>query len=442
MDRSLVILSPCLRRNHSLYLHMPSLRSNPLTIAINARLVPEDAGGVAPFVAGLVHGLGQLTDGEERYVIFIHPSRPRWLDGVLGNNQRLIGGRRSASGRLLDVLRPLKPHLRLLMELQLQLRARREHEDAGSTFDVVNPDVIHFPFQHMAHTDVPAIFNPHDLLHLHFPQFLGRGTLAWRQATYPRWCERARFVVAESNFVRNDLIEQYRLPPSKVAVIPRGAPTQLYENPTDADLTRIRGTYNLPGEFIFYPAQTWPHKNHLKLLEGIHVIKRERGRIVHLVCSGTKNYFWKRIKRAIDELRLTEQIHFLDYIPNNDLKGVYALSRAVVFPTLFEGGGFPLLEARQMNKPIACSDIPPLREVAGDAVRYFDPRSAEEIAQAVLDVLESEPLRQQLVTEADLSIPRVTWTDTAASYRALYRLTAGSPLSGDDEAILKKIFLA
>jgi len=124
-------------------------------------------------------------------------------------------------------------------------------------------------------------------------------------------------------------------------------------------------------------------------------------------------------------------------VPHGDLTVLYRLAELTVFPTLFEGGGFPLQEAFEEGSPLACSDLPVLKEQAADAARYFDPTSTESIASAILALHRDEPLRSLLRARGKSLAAASSWERSARTYRALYRHLAQGPLSDEDTALLR-----
>jgi glycosyltransferase involved in cell wall biosynthesis len=253
---------------------------------------------------------------------------------------------------------------------------------------------------------------------------------------YRTACGHAHAIASESDAVKDDLVNQYGLDPRKIFVVRWGSPTAFYDEVHNEDLPTLRGKFGLPERFAFYPAQTWPHKNHIRLLEAVSVL-RDRHRVrLSLVCTGRKNKHWPSIERRIMELRLARQVSFLGYLTSAELRALYHLAQFLVFPSLFEGGGFPVLEGFHEGAPVICSDIPPLREYGGDAVLTFDPRSTDSIAASLLRISGDEGLREQLRTRGKERVRLFTWERTAKAYRALYRKVAGVSLSEEDSRLL------
>ena len=399
-------------------------------------------GGVEQFLMSLIGALGRLDDGPEQYVLVARPDNQERLAGGMASNQRLLvrprGRAKSTivprSGRLAEVLSPWYLRLQYL----LHGAAAFAIPESDGFFESLACDVVHFPFQHFESTKLPSLYNPHDLQHRHFPEFFSKAEVARRDVLHGTACRLATVVVAESFAAKSDIIEQYAVPQEKVVAIPRGAPTIFYRSTVADDLEAIRRRYALPQRFMFYPAQYWPHKNHARLLQALALLRDRHRLVTHLVCTGRPAHDWPRIRAQARELKLGEQVSFLGYIDAGDLRALYRLTDFLVLPSLFEGGGFPLLEAFQEGVPVACSSVTSLPEYGGDAVLLFDPLSVEGMAEAIRKMWCGSDLRESLRARGTARARRFTWQQTARTYRALYRKVAGHELGPEDAELLAK----
>jgi glycosyltransferase involved in cell wall biosynthesis len=297
-------------------------------------------------------------------------------------------------------------------------------------------DLVHFPIQDAFVTELPSIYQPHDLLHLHNPEFLSGWERERRERIYRTHCERARMVVAMTSWGKRDLIERYGLPEEKVRVVPWGSVLWEYPKPSAADLDRLREALSLPDRFLLYPAQTWPHKNHETLLEALALIRRRESLEVPLVCPGKRNRHFGRIEHRIRELDLASTILFPGFVSPSDLRGLYELATALTFPSRFEGWGLPICEAFSAGLPVASSSATGLPELVGDAGLLFDPGDPEEIAGSVLRLWRDPVLRQTLATRGRARAELFSFDHTARLFRAHYRRLCGAGLSEEDRILL------
>jgi glycosyltransferase involved in cell wall biosynthesis len=315
------------------------------------------------------------------------------------------------------------------------MRAPLSRVPVSSGFLESQGELIHFPHQSFVSCAVPVIYNPHDLQHRHLPWFFTAREIARREAVYRTGCEAASAVVTESAWARQDLTTSYRTDPRRVCVIPRGSPISLTPGPSDQELTATRERYALPARFMLFPAQTWPHKNHLALLHSLALLQHE-GLRVPVVCTGRATPHAATIKEEARRLNLKNQVVLLGFIPACDLRALYSLATLLIFPSLFEGGGFPIIEAFTEGLPVACAASTALPEYAGDAAVLFDPGSPTSMADAIRAVWQNDSLRARL-RSAGLERARfLTWEVTARLYRALYRQVAGRQISAWEASIL------
>ena len=295
---------------------------------------------------------------------------------------------------------------------------------------------MHFPTQKAFVTDVPSIYHPHDLQHLHLPEFFTPREHLVRETTYRAFCAQARMVAAASSWVKRDIVGHYVLPADKVQVVPLAPVLPAYPQNSDTDVALVAKQMGLPDAFAYYPAQTWPHKNHIGLLEAMTILRDQYQVTVKLVASGHLNQFFAAIRRRVQDLHLGDQVQFLGVVTPQQLVCLYKLCRCVVIPTslrqraslsgrLFWPG--PPWPARMSHRCL---------EEAGDAALLFDPDKPEQIADAIYRLWTSEPLRATLSERGRLRVAQVTWDRTVRLFRAHYRRISGSALSEDDALLL------
>jgi len=415
----------------------------PLKIAIDARLAGGSrAGGVESVVLGLAYGLSQLTDGEEEYLFLTRKGEDGWLRPHLSGPCRVLEG-------------PPKPWPAVNW---VQIRIARDHQGVGGaawdrirslpervrvplyvsegTIEKAGVDLVHFTFQDGFMTDVPAVYHPHDLQHLHLPQYFDPQILLYREVVYRTMCYQARMVAVSSSWIRADLIRQYGLDQDKVWVVPLAPVTEAIEAPSPAELGAVKEKFGLPDEFLLYPAQTWPHKNHIGLLEALALLRDRRNLRAPLVSTGHQNAFFPAIAARAEQLGLNGQLRFLGVVSRRELACLYKLCRAVIIPTKFEAASLPLWEAFLAGAPAACSNVTSLPEQAKDAALIFDPDDRASIAEAVERLWNEEGLRRDLIERGRRRVADFSWQRTARRFRAHYRRLAARTLSEQDRELL------
>lgn len=409
----------------------------PLRVGIDARLTRGLSGGVEQVLIGLAHGLSQLHDSDDEYV-FLTLGKEDWLLPYLAGRCRALPAadepeeRSRAAAALLQL-----PWLaRIIRNAPAVPGLRRPGpRPSDGTIEAEGADVMHFAIQDAFLTDLPSIYQPHDLQHLHLPQFFTPREREHRERTYRTHCGRAAAVVVMTQWGKQDLVDRYGLPPEKVHVIPWAPVLDAYEEPPEELIAEVSARLRLPERFAFYPAKTYPHKNHLALLQAVAIL-RDDGVRVPLICTGGLSDFQSRIRREIARLRLEDQVVFLGYLAEWEMRVLYRKAHCLVFPTLFEGWGMPVFEAFVSRLPVACSNIEVLQELVGDAAILFDPHDPEAIAHGLRAVWDQDATREALLTNADRRMRGVSWRATALKFRALYRSVAGRALTPEDEQLL------
>jgi glycosyltransferase involved in cell wall biosynthesis len=297
-------------------------------------------------------------------------------------------------------------------------------------------DVLHFPTQPFLLCAVPTIYNPHDLQHMHYPQFWEASELARREVVYRAACHFAHTVVVGSDWIKQDVVDQYRINPEKIQIIPFAPPTESYASVSADQVEDARRRLELPAVYALYPAVTWPHKNHVRLLEALALLRDRRGLHVNLVCTGSRGVAWPKVEQRLRELNLGSQVRFLGFIAESDLRAVYRLAQFLILPTLFEADSCPIHEAWSEGIPVASSNHTALPDQVGDAGLLFDAKDVTAIAAALEKMTTDAALRRQLVERGRRRVKDFNWDRTARAYRAVYRRAAGTTLSDDDRWLL------
>lgn len=410
--------------------------NDTLRIAINCELAPgTQAGGTQSVVSGLVRALGELGGGEE-YLLICHPENRAWLEPLAGANTKLVNRPQPpARGWRGGVQRWAARTLRNLTGDKG--RQWPEVPRSDGFYESLGADVIHWPWQYFAVTALPSVFNPHDLLHLHYPRFFQPRDIVAREAVYPVACRLAHTVVVASEWARDDIAGRYAIAPGRMQIIPWAPPTMAAATPGESDIVAARAKFSLPEAFAFYPAVTWEHKNHLRLIAALAELRDRRGVVVPLICTGHRfERHAVKVEAEVERLGLESQVRFLGSVSFGELRAIYRAAQFVVVPTLFEAASGPVYESWQEGTPVACSTVTSLPQQAGDAALLFDPYDSHAIAEAVARMATDAALRETLRANGQRRLQDFPWERTARAYRATYRRAAGRGLSAEEKELL------
>jgi glycosyltransferase involved in cell wall biosynthesis len=402
----------------------------PLRVCIDARLGAGQFGGVEQVVIGLAAALSELQDGDEEYLFLAHPQADEWIRDYLHGPCRLLHSRRGYLNRR------SRAGVRALIERVPRLGSRFAVRPSDGTIERVGAEVVHFPIQDAFTTDVPSIYQPHDLQHIHLPELFSGWERSRREAIYRTHCERAALVVSMTSWGRRDFIQSYGLPPQKVTVVPGGSVLRDYPAPTTGDIARLRSRLSLPDSFLLYPAQTWPHKNHKRLLEALARIRDQSGATIPLVCPGRHTRDYRAIHELMRSLGLDRTTSFPGFVSSLELRGLYELATGLVFPSRFEGWGLPVCEAFDAGLPVAASSATGLPDVVGDAGLLFDPDDVAEMASQLHRLWTDEGLRADLRERGGRRAATFSFDHTARLFRAHYRQVARRSLTEEDRILL------
>lgn len=406
----------------------------PLKVAINAQIRSWRPGGEATVLLGLVRALGQLSDSDDNYTVIAAPENAGLLRDHAGPNTRVIV---KDTGQRADLT--TRQRLRRARNWFGRMVAPSMWPEvplSDGFFESLGCDLIHFAYPDFTITSLPSIFQLYDLQHLHYPEYFIPEEISIREGRFPVACRIANAVVTGSRWSKQDIHATYGTPLSKIYPIWGGPPTANYSGePTP--IAALRGQYDLPEPFILYPAAMRPHKNHLRLLDALAQLRDQHDCRINLICTGSNRHPHAQvIETHIDALNLRDQVRVLGLVPQQDLRGLYAAAQFLVFPSLFEGAGYPPLEAFHAGKAVICSTATSLPEAVGEAALLIDPLDRDGLAAAIKQLADDDTLRADMTARGQARLQAFTWEQTAHTYRALYRRVGRQKLTPDERNLL------
>ncbi|MFQ5944888.1 MAG: glycosyltransferase family 4 protein [Anaerolineae bacterium] len=286
------------------------------------------------------------------------------------------------------------------------------------------PDVMFVPSHVVPLIHPPAsVVTVHDLGYLRHP---------WAHPTLSRLyldistrysAGVAARVVADSEATRADLLMRYGVAPEKVSVVYPGGGESRDPSPED-EIERVRAKYRMPRRYILHLGTVQPRKNLARLVEAYAILLKTSGTDCHLILAGRSGWGIETLLRRIQSRGLTDRIHLLGYVPSADLGPLLSGAQLLVLPSLYEGFGFPLVEAMAAGVPSVASDVSALSEVAGDAAILVDPLDIDAWAEAMGRGLEDEPLRAELIERGLERAKRFSWETSAHGVLAVLEAAA------------------
>ena len=368
-----------------------------MLIGIDAsRTVATERTGTENYSLFLIRALLQL-DRQNRYRLYFNQPPARDLLAAAENvEQRAIPFPR------------LWTHLRLSREMATR-----------------PPDVLFVP-AHVLPLVHPrrSVVTVHDLGYLYYPQAHTRRARMYLQWSTTYNARSAAHVIADSQATKDDLIRHCNTPAEKITVIYPGLDPTFAPVQDAARLAAVRARYGFVAPYVIYVGTLQPRKNLTGLLEAFSNLVGQR-RDLHLAIVGKKGWLYEPLFAQVRQLGLEERVHFPGYVPQADLPALLSGARAFVLPSLYEGFGFPILEAMACGTPVVCSAVASLPEVAGDAAILVNPQDTLQLVQALARVLDDDVLRQQLAVRGLDRVKLFSWERCAQQTLGVLQ-TAGS----------------
>jgi glycosyltransferase involved in cell wall biosynthesis len=246
--------------------------------------------------------------------------------------------------------------------------------------------------------ELPFITVVWDLQHRlqpHFPEVSADGVWSERERAISEKLRRAAVVVAGTQAGKAEIARFYGVPDERIRILPHPTPRFALEAPAQDD-DSILARHGLRRGFLFYPAQFWPHKNHVGLLLALKELRDHHGLALDLVLVGADQGTLAAVTTLAAELGLQRQVHLLGFVPREELPALYRGALALTYVTFFGPENLPPLEAFALGCPVVASDVAGAREQLGDAALLVDPRRPAQIAQAVQSLVNDSALRDRL----------------------------------------------
>jgi len=300
------------------------------------------------------------------------------------------------------------PPVRILWEQVVQPRAVRR---AGV-------DLLHAPaFVGPLLGSCPTVVTVHDLSFVLYPQNFRAGNRLYLRTMTRLSVRRARRLIAVSESTKQDLVHYYHLPPERIDVVPNGVDDRFRPWP-EAQVAAFRAARGLPERFLLFVGTLEPRKNVAGLIRAYARLPQPRP---PLMLVGGKGWLYDEIFALVESLGLGGKVHFVGYVPAEDLPGWYNAAHLFVYPSLYEGFGLPPLEAMACGTPVISSTTSSLPEVVGRAGLLVDPGDIEALAEAMDRLLNDEDLHAALRTAGPERAAAFSWRETARRTALVYR---------------------
>ena len=374
-----------------------------MRIGIDATPLPPNPVGAGVYITQLVRALAGLKT-EHKFVIFAHQSGYDLIDIPATPNLTWI------------VIPDKSPARRLFWEQTVLPRLIRK---------------TGIQLLHSLHYTKPlflpcaSVVTFHDMTFFLFPDVHTRAKRFFFPLAIRLSARQAEALIAVSENTRQDTIRLLGVSPEKIFTAPNGI-SEEYQPVSDPILLETcRRKHNLPGDFILYVGLVEPRKN-LQLLLKAYANLLGDGKCPALVIVGRLGWMYKEVLDLIDSLKISDNVHFTGYIPAQDLPIVYNLAQVFVYPSIYEGFGFPPLEAMACGTPVITTDVSAMSDYVGDAGLLVPPQDEEALSIAIRRILNDQILRQQLSDKGRKKASTFTWKRTAQATLDVYQRVAAN----------------
>jgi len=261
-------------------------------------------------------------------------------------------------------------------------------------------------------TKVPQVLVMHDLAFEHFPEQVPLITRLYYKYFMPKFAHKAARIATVSTYSKNDIIRQYGISSDKIDVVYNGS-KHLYQPLSETEKAKVKNKLTDGADYFIYVGSIHPRKNIKNLLLAFEQYKTQTGTDTKLVLVGRKAWDFKEVEETHERMTHRRDVIFMGHVLPEDLAALMGGALAMVYVSLFEGFGIPIIEAMSCDVPVITSNATSMPEAAGDAALLVTPTAINDIAQAMITLGRNPTLRQELIAKGKAQCQKFSWTKTA-----------------------------
>ena len=284
------------------------------------------------------------------------------------------------------------------------------------------PDFCHFTnYLAPLMTSVPIIVTIHDMTLTMFPKYHYLKKRLLSRPFIPVVAKKAKIIITVSENSKKDIIKHFKINENKIRVIPSGVSEKFRPITNEEELEPVRKKYNIDSKIILYVGNLEPRKNLVRLIEAFHTLVKKYNVNRKLMLVGPKGWGYKNIFKRIKELNIQNEILYIGYVPTEDIHLLYNCADIFAYPSLYEGFGFPILEAFACGIPVLTSNSPSLDETASDAALRVNPTDKKAIADGLLKITQDITFRNTLIEKGKQRAKLFSWDEAAKKTLEVYK---------------------
>lgn len=259
---------------------------------------------------------------------------------------------------------------------------------------------------------IPKVSMVHDVAYLRYPEYLQPRIRAFYKKWMPRYLAYTDHIITVSEFSKSEIIAGYNIPADKISVVYNGI-TDTFKSLKEEQKKILRGKYTHGLPYFVYLGAIHPRKNLLTLVKAFEQFKSSNPSDHQLVLAGRPSWHTEELLKTIRQSPWKESIHLPGYITVSEATALVASAEAMIYPSLYEGFGLPLVEAMACGVPVICSNVSSLPEVAGNAALLFDPQDESQLAELMSRVISDKTLVAELVQKGHERCQHFSWDEAA-----------------------------
>lgn len=368
-----------------------------MRIGIDATPLPARPAGAGTYILQLIQALADSNEGHD-LIVFVQRSRSNLFQD-------------NPSRRFMVVpVSDMPPALRLIWEQVSLPRLCRDHQ----------LDLLHsLHYTSPARSPCLSVVTFHDMTFFMYPQL---HTLS-KRVLFPIFirssARQANALIAVSEATRQDAIRLLKIPPEKITTIPNGVAAHFHPLTDQVQLEACRQRYSLPKDFILYVGTMEPRKDLPLLIRAFQRLVQE-DTSHHLVLVGRQGWMVGELGKTIKQFQLEPFIHTTGYVPYSDLPMIYNLARVFVYPSIYEGFGFPPVEAMACGTPVIATSIPVNRDHIGEAGLLLPPGDEDSLFDNLSRLIKDRQFREELSARGIQRSKAFSWRKSALSTMEVY----------------------
>lgn len=262
----------------------------------------------------------------------------------------------------------------------------------------------------------------HDLPFEIFPEFFSPKQRLWHKMINPKkQCERADVIMVPSENTRRDIVDRYKLNPEKIKVLYHGLPQIFYKKELIGNSQKIKEKYKLPDKFILFLGTVEPRKNITGLIRAFETAHGSLPADYSLVIAGTNGWNYDKIFERANLSPVKDRIKFIGYVEPEEKPALYSLAHAFVYPSFYEGFGFPVIEAMACGTPVITSNRSSLPEITQNAAYLINPDNTVSIAQGIIKILNNKNIWDFYVSQGLRQAQKFSWAATADKWLGIVK---------------------